>query len=453
MGLASKLQASGGGGGYPPTAGSTPYPAPPSVPSSNRPGSIPSQTPPLYGQQAQQAPQSYGGYPPQQNNVGKPVAGSQNPGMQQQHGQNQYGQNQYGQNQYGQQQYGQDQYGQPQYGQNQYGQQPYGRNQYGQQPYGQQGYGEQQGAYPPQGQYPAPNYNSRPQQYGPPPAAPGGLNANYLSLLQKAIQENGLQSFYPPNSLEAIASRITGQIQQIAQLWRLPTEIAVDLVRLALYDIVLYIDDSGSMAFEENGERIDDLKLILSRVAYAAALFDNDGIEVRFMNSKVQGNGINSEAAASNLVSQVRFSGLTPLGSGLLSKVLDPLVLGPARSGSMKKPVLVIAITDGQPAGEDSRTVFDVIKGAKRSLASTRYGPGAVAFQFAQVGSDLKARQFLAALDTDREVGSMVDCTSNFEAEQDEMARLGVALTPEMWLVKLLMGAIDSSYDTQDEKK
>ncbi|KAK9355353.1 hypothetical protein V1523DRAFT_405534 [Lipomyces doorenjongii] len=445
MGLASKLQASGGAAGYPPAAGSTPYPAPPSVPSSSRPGSIPPQTPPPYGQQAQQAQQSYGGYLPQQNSVGKPVAGSHYPGMQQQ----------YGQNQYGQQQYGQDQYGQQQYGQNQYGQQPYGRNQYGQQPYGQQGYGQQHAAYPPQGQYPAPQYNSRPQQsgYGPPPAAPGGLNANYLSLLQKATQENGLQSFYPPNSLEAIASRMTGQIQQIAQLWRLPMEIAVDLVRLALYDIVLYIDDSGSMAFEENGERIDDLKLILSRVAYAAALFDNDGIEVRFMNSTVQGNGINSEAAASDLVSQVRFAGLTPLGSGLLSKVLDPLVLGPVRSGSLKKPVLIIAITDGQPAGEDSRTVFDVIKGAKRSLASSRYGPGAVAFQFAQVGSDLKARQFLAALDTDREVGSMVDCTSNFEVEQDEMARLGVTLTPEMWLVKLLMGAVDSSYDTQDEKK
>ncbi|KAK9389040.1 hypothetical protein V1515DRAFT_322779 [Lipomyces mesembrius] len=448
MGLASKLQESGGAAGYPPAAGSTSYPAVPSVPTSSRPGSIPAQTPPRYGQQAQQAQQaqqSYGGYPPQKNSVGKPVAGSHYPGMLQQYGQNQYGQQQYGQDQYGQQQYGQSQYGQ---------QQPYGSNQYGQQPYGQQGYGQQHAAYPPQGQYTAPHYNSRPQQggYGPPPAAPGRLSANYLSLLQKAIQENGLQSFYPPNSLEAIASRITGQIQQIAQLWRLPMEIAVDLVRLALYDIVLYIDDSGSMAFEENGERIHDLKLILSRVAYAAALFDNDGIEVRFMNSTVQGNGINSEAAASDLVSQVRFAGLTPLGSGLLSKVLDPLVLGPARSGSMKKPVLVIAITDGQPAGEDSRTVFDVIKGAKRSLASSIYGPGAVAFQFAQVGSDLKARQFLAALDADREVGSMVDCTSNFEVEQDEMSRLGVTLTPEMWLVKLLMGAVDSSYDTQDEK-
>ncbi|KAK9323587.1 hypothetical protein V1517DRAFT_319786 [Lipomyces orientalis] len=440
MGLASKLQASGPPAGYPPPAGAAPGAAP-AVPASSRPGGPPgqAQAPAPYGQPP---PQPYGVYPPQQPPAGKPpVAGSPYPGQQPQ-------QQQYGQNQYGQQPYGrQNQYGQPAYGQ----QPPYGQPQYGQPPYGQPGYGQQYGAYPPpQGQYGAPP--------GAPPGAPAGAaggapNSNYLSLLQKAVQENGLQAFYPPGSLEAVASRITSQIQQISQLWRLPMEIAVDLVRLALYDIVLYIDDSGSMAFEENGERIDDLKLILSRVAYAAALFDADGIEVRFMNSNILGNGINSEGAASNLVSQVRFAGLTPLGSGLLSKVIDPLVLGPARGGAMKKPILVITITDGQPAGEDSRTVFDVIKGAKRALASSRYGPGAVAFQFAQVGSDLKARQFLGALDTDREVGSMVDCTSNFEVEQDEMARLGVTLTPETWLVKLLMGAIDKSYDTQDEQR
>lgn len=35
----------------------------------------------------------------------------------------------------------------------------------------------------------------------------------------------------------------------------------ISQVKLSLFDIVLYIDDSGSMAFEEGGERIDDLKL------------------------------------------------------------------------------------------------------------------------------------------------------------------------------------------------
>jgi uncharacterized protein with von Willebrand factor type A (vWA) domain len=36
-------------------------------------------------------------------------------------------------------------------------------------------------------------------------------------------------------------------IQHLAQAWRLPLEIAVDLAKLALCDVILYIDDSGSM--------------------------------------------------------------------------------------------------------------------------------------------------------------------------------------------------------------
>ena len=47
----------------------------------------------------------------------------------------------------------------------------------------------------------------------------------------------------------------------------MPVELAIDLAGLALYDVVIYADDSGSMAFEEDGSRIDDLKLVLSRTA------------------------------------------------------------------------------------------------------------------------------------------------------------------------------------------
>ncbi len=46
-------------------------------------------------------------------------------------------------------------------------------------------------------------------------------------------------------------------------------ELATDLVSLALYDIVIFADDSGSMIFEEGGDRVDDLKLIVGRVAEA----------------------------------------------------------------------------------------------------------------------------------------------------------------------------------------
>lgn len=44
--------------------------------------------------------------------------------------------------------------------------------------------------------------------------------------------------------------------------------------------------------------------------------------------------------------------GLTPLGTSLDQKILQPMLLGPARSNTLQKPLLVICITDGAPAGE-----------------------------------------------------------------------------------------------------
>lgn len=67
------------------------------------------------------------------------------------------------------------------------------------------------------------------------------------------------------------------------------------------------------------------------------------------MNSKLEGNNITSESEALGLVSQVRFSGLTPLGTELDNKVLKPLVLAKAKRNALEKPVLIIVVTDGVP--------------------------------------------------------------------------------------------------------
>ncbi|POY72843.1 hypothetical protein BMF94_4098 [Rhodotorula taiwanensis] len=266
----------------------------------------------------------------------------------------------------------------------------------------------------------------------------------------------GIQAFFPdPRQLEPIAHRIvqSGMIEHLASQWRLPLEIAVDLAKLALFDCVIYLDDSGSMAFEEGGTRIDDAKLIVSRVAQACSAFDDDGIQVRFMNSRTEGNGIKTEQEAVALVSQIRFSGLTPLGTALDQKVLQPLLLGPARSNALKKPLLIIAVTDGAPGGEDRNTLVRVLINASRFLKQTRYGPDAMSVQLAQIGNDLKARAYLEEIDAHPEVGDLVDCTSNFENEQEDLAKQGVDLTPELWLVKMLLGGIDSSYDKTDEAR
>lgn len=222
--------------------------------------------------------------------------------------------------------------------------------------------------------------------------------------------------FYPPGSpqIDQIAQRAAAQVSQLCAQWRIPAEVGQDIVKLALFDTILYVDDSGSMAFEENGERIDDLKLILNRVAYATSLFDTDGIQVRFMNSQIQGNGIRNEQQVAHLLTQVKFSGMTPLGRELNAKILQPLVIQPARSGQLQKPVLVITITDGQPTGEAPNHVNQVMLQASQELQrNPRYGKGALSFQFAQVGNDLKAREFLGKLDEDPSIGDIIDCTSS----------------------------------------
>jgi hypothetical protein len=191
-------------------------------------------------------------------------------------------------------------------------------------------------------------------------------------------------------------------------------EIAKDLVQLALYDIVLFIDDSGSMQFEENGERISDLGLIMTRVTSIATVFDDDGISIRFMNGNYDRNlcdNIKSEQQVGNLMSKVQYKGLTPIGTELRKKVIDGLIVPQLRSNSYTKPHLIIVVTDGQPAGEATNTIFETIKYGVSEVQRAR--GGGLAFQIAQVGSDLKARDFLAKLDEDPIVGKMVDCTSS----------------------------------------
>ncbi|OAX78196.1 hypothetical protein ACJ72_07499 [Emergomyces africanus] len=373
--------------------------------------------------------------------------------------------------------YGQQQQHQPPPQQQHYGAPPqqaaYGQSynqqypQQQQQPYpqSQSPYGQRPGQYPPQGPpqgapgYPpqGPPPQGAPQYGAPPPQAGPHMIAAYKQVLMGTIQEKNLHAMYPSNSpvLDQIASRVTNQIDQLCATWRVPREVGQDILKLALFDVILYIDDSGSMQFEEGGERIKDLKLILSRVTYAATLFDDDGIQIRFMNSTVEGNNIRNEQQIEHLISTIKFAGLTPMGTSLRNRVLEPLVIRPARSGQLKKPVLVITITDGQPAGEPSGAVADAIRYASSELKLLpQYGPGAISFQFAQVGNDLKAREFLGKLDEEPGIGNLIDCTSNFEVEQDEMSRANppVDLTPELWLTKMILGAIDSSYDTKDEK-
>ena len=259
---------------------------------------------------------------------------------------------------------------------------------------------------------------------------------------------------YPPNDrrLDQIAAAASQKVDHICQKFRVPQEVGKDLVKLALYDIILYIgktfssgyicvfvliipDNSGSIEFEEGGDRKNDLQLILSRVVYTSALFDSDGISVRFMNNPFPPtmdpgsrnmvpnprtamlDNVRSQQQVDDIMRQIPFKGLTPIGTQLREQVIEPLILqrvNDSRGPGLPKPVLIIIVTDGQPAGEDRNTLATVIRNTTNELSrNPRYGRGAISYQIAQVGKDLQAQEFLSQLDSDSAIGDLIDCTSS----------------------------------------
>jgi hypothetical protein len=273
-----------------------------------------------------------------------------------------------------------------------------------------------------------------------PPLPPLSLTSPLLPLVQQNITH-----FYPPGSLPPIAQRIanSGALAKIASSLHLPMEIAMDMARLALFDTVLYLDDSGSMTLED---RIPQLQALVSQIAFAAGLFDEDGVnvrlplfllrprpsdhllpQVRWMNSKKEGNNFTQEGQVVDLISKIKFnrgasslyssclssvltepphvgtplgtvrfaylrflpsllflflpspasassstlltsrplsckSSLTscPLAQSLKEKVLEPFITKPAKKGKLRKPVLVVCVTDGAPTFEPKDTIVKV---------------------------------------------------------------------------------------------
>jgi len=281
------------------------------------------------------------------------------------------------------------------------------------------------------------------------------IRHNVFTKLQSIVHERHLERMYPVGRLNVLADFVATHVDfgAVARQWKLPMELAMDLSSLSLYDIVIYADDSYSM----QGSNWDsDLMAIVQRTAGVATLFDSDGIDVRFMNGSQDRDNIRTEAEVMQLLHDARPCGLTPIGTSLKAKILDPYVMRVRAHRSCPlqlKPVLVVTVTDGSPQGESSDTLFRAIRDCRAALLEAGFSGNEVAYQFAQVGDDEKAAAFLDELDNHPEIGQFVDATSNFEREAEQWHRHSNGLsemTADVYLLKLLCGAIDSDWDAKD---
>ncbi len=134
------------------------------------------------------------------------------------------------------------------------------------------------------------------KQSGPTTAAEG--NKMILNALTHAVETNRLQQLYTPPKI-ASQARALSQIldfDPFCQKYSIAPLIAADLlqvnnvrngsfllvcfphrVQLSLYDVVLFIDDSGSML---EGSKWRDLQAIVQQIVEMTTQFDTDGIQV-----------------------------------------------------------------------------------------------------------------------------------------------------------------------------
>lgn len=262
-----------------------------------------------------------------------------------------------------------------------------------------------------------------------------------------------LHGFYSQQSLQNLVNRACRHDYKTLMVqWGLPTlDMAVDLAVLGLYDIIIFGDDSGSMGTEEPKEdnltRWEILKQVVKTIGFWSSLMDADGVVVRFINSMQEGNGISNSAEIDSIFRTVRPSGGTPLGEQLDQKIIRKIIVPVIQSQEIQRPVLILNITDGTPSNQNS--VKQTILNCRNFCAQTKYGENAVAFSFAQIGSDRSATEYLGQLDVDPLIGHLIDCTSEFSIEKEEC---GAGFTEAVWVVKLMIGAIDPAYDSADEQ-
>lgn len=268
-----------------------------------------------------------------------------------------------------------------------------------------------------------------------------------ISKINKNIENNKLQYFYNKENILPIIERLVViDWNNLAKRWKVNIDIITDLCQLALYDSIIYIDDSGSMSYEEEGSRIEDATKILEKISEITTLFDDDGLNVRFINSSIEGNSITTKDQIKDLISQIKFSGATPIGTNLEKKIIKPFAI----KTKLNKPLLIFIVTDGCPSSEENdnnNKLANVISETRKMSIEKYHTSKAISYMITQVGNDRKAKEFVANIDDNKEYGDVVDSLINYEAEELLLKSKNIVLTPELYLIKMMLGAIDISYD------
>ncbi|ORX37776.1 hypothetical protein BD324DRAFT_578764 [Kockovaella imperatae] len=188
------------------------------------------------------------------------------------------------------------------------------------------------------------------------------------------------------------------------------------------------------------GEPWEQAKTSLQGVAEIAAQYDDDGIDIYFLNSKRVGTELRTAADVEELFEGLVPKGATPTGSRLdaiLQKYLSRLEKAKTYDEQIK-PLNLIIVTDGYSASSDDPEV--VLVAAAQRLDRGEFPSAQVGVQFLQIGGTAEAHEALQVLDDGlHQVHDVRDIV-------DTVMFTGETVTAS-YLIKTLLGGINKRLD------
>lgn len=97
-----------------------------------------------------------------------------------------------------------------------------------------------------------------------------------------------------------------------------------------------------------HGRSIESLRAFLNLVIKISSIYLKDGASICWLNNQRTYRNVKTAQQVTDLIHICPFEGWTKIGESLHYKVLEPLILGLARSGQLAKPTVVMIITDGE---------------------------------------------------------------------------------------------------------
>ncbi|EAU29372.1 predicted protein [Aspergillus terreus NIH2624] len=257
---------------------------------------------------------------------------------------------------------------------------------------------------------------------------------NAYDFLEK-YNKTQLAGYYQAEKLKEIARNADAWGKTISEDRSLNDEFIDDLLVLALFDCILFLDNSLSMTW---GERKKERREISAAIVKVETIFHNTkDVRVEFLNGHFRGVASEPEDME-KLLNGIRDFGKTPLGTELEAKVLNNYVYPKLKRGDAFRPVLISVITDGAPQGELKDTFKKKIKECKALLNhrdKTRVGDKReeflpftmrkltlnidVLFQISRVGDDHDAKAFIKELKNDPDLKGILHCTSYLDLDID----------------------------------